>query len=115
MPGEPAMSHDLKEGDLVEFTSLRGKVLKVHPSGSTDILFEGSTTTPITINAGVLSQAKITKLEPELKVGRAILKRAGIKGRVVHVEGDEAWFSYDDGGDVVVKAKLLRNIPEDQS
>lgn len=65
---------------------------------------------------GLLAQAKITLLEPELKVGRAVTAAAsssGYKGRVVHIEDGFAWFRYDSGGQGFVPVKDLRNIPEE--
>lgn len=64
---------------------------------------------------GIVKQAKITLLEPKLKVGRAEVKGTGRKGRVRHTDGEYVWFAADGGtvsGDIWHVSKL-RNIPED--
>lgn len=68
------------------------------------------------VSSDVLSTAKITLLEPELKVGRAEHKSSGRNGRVAHVEDGLAWFrSASDYGNFegIYPAADLRNIPED--
>jgi len=106
------MTHNLKEGDLVEFTSLKGKVDRVYSDGS--VLFRGDGNASFHLNRATVDQARITKLKPPLKVGRAMLKRSGYKGRVIALHENRAWFRYDNNGrDFIYSTDDFLNIPEE--
>lgn len=105
------MTHDLKEGSYVEIV-LMATVEHIHLYGADFRTLDGSL---FCLSKAATDQAKITKLEPELKAGRAEIKASGQKGRVVHIEDFEAWFRFDDARSpaVVVPVRYIRNIPED--
>lgn len=106
------MTHDLKEGDRIEIT-VRGKVSLARGVGWVHVTLDGCNA-PSVFTSGELAQAQITKLEHELKVGRAMLKKSGSKGRVLAIHEHRAWFQYDSSGDYCTySASDLHNIPED--
>ena len=105
------MIHDLKEGDHIEIT-VRGNVYLARGNGWVHVTLDGGNS-PSVFSSDELAQAKITKLDPELKKGRAEIKSTGHRGHVIALDGDEAWFRFDYGDRATFDTSDLRNIPED--
>lgn len=105
------MIHDLKEEDHIEIT-LKVKVTYVYQPGGVDVCTESGGV--FTLCESDLDRSKITKIEPPLRLGRAMLRRSGSKGRVLAVHEHRAWFQYDSSGSQYICATSeLCNIPEE--
>lgn len=103
----PITYKDLKKGDRIK-VEIVGEI-----DGAGDLV-DNPEALSWYVSADIISQAKITLLEPKLKVGRAEHMPSGEKGQVICIDGEYAWFRFygdlDPGTELVSN---LRNIPED--
>lgn len=108
------MTPTLKPGDRFEMT-VRGEVKQTDGEGYVTALLDGHSGAVTGFTEEELAAARITILEPELRVGRAVEVASGTTGCILALHNEVAWFLPDKRQEPWTHAaSAFRNIPEDE-